>query len=119
MTRGQLRRSLAVEALLISLVSGISGVLLGTLFGWLGAYVVFSLYGTVAFPFEWGINGIVLAVAAVAALLASIAPAVGRSGCRQLRRSQKLSTSTGGLRGKPLTSPTGSLPGFPLYGSAC
>ena len=34
-----------------------------------------SLYGTVAFPFEWGINGIVLAVAAVAALLASIAPA--------------------------------------------
>lgn len=29
MTRGQLRRSLAVEALLISLVSGIAGVLLG------------------------------------------------------------------------------------------
>ena len=75
MTRGQLRRSLAVEALLISLVSGIAGVLLGTLFGWLGAYVVFSLYGTVVFPFEWGVNGIVLAVAAVAALLASIAPA--------------------------------------------
>ena len=66
MTRGQLRRSLAVEALLISLVSGISGVLLGTLFGWLGAYVVFSMYG---------INGIVLAVAAVAALLASVFPA--------------------------------------------
>ena len=75
MTRGQLRASLAIEALLISLVSGIAGILLGTLFGWLGAYVVFSLYGTVAFPFEWGINGIVLAVAAVAALLASIAPA--------------------------------------------
>lgn len=75
MTRGQLRRSLAVEALLISLVSGISGVLLGTLFGWLGAYVVFSMYGKVVFPFEWGINGIVLAVAAVAALLASVFPA--------------------------------------------
>ena len=60
MTRGQLRRSLAVEALLISLVSGIAGVLLGTLFGWLGAYVVFSMYGKVVFPFEWGINGIVL-----------------------------------------------------------
>ena len=90
---------LAVEALLISLVSGIAGVLLGTLFGWLGAYVVFSLYGTVAFPFEWGINGIVLAVAAVAALLASIAPArspvshlpAERSKYpRLLRRSQKL-----------------------------
>lgn len=75
MTRGQLRRSLAVEALLISLVSGISGVLLGTLFGWLGAYVVFSMDGKVVFPFEWGINGIVLAVAAVAALLASVFPA--------------------------------------------
>ena len=75
MTRGQLRLSLAVEALLISVVSGIVGILLGTLFGWLGAYVVFSLYGTVAFPFEWGVNGIVLAVAAVAALLASVAPA--------------------------------------------
>ena len=37
--------------------------------------MVFSLYGTVVFPFEWGINGIVLAVAAVAALLASVAPA--------------------------------------------
>ena len=75
MTRGQLRASLAIEALLISVVSGLAGILFGTLFGWLGAYVVFSLYGTVAFPFEWGINGIVLAVAAVAALLASIAPA--------------------------------------------
>ena len=29
----------------------------------------------VVFPFEWGINGIVLAVAAVAALLASVFPA--------------------------------------------
>ena len=75
MTRGQLRLSLAIEALLISVVSGIAGILLGTLFGWLGAYVVFSLYGTVAFPFEWGANGIVLAVAAVAALLASVFPA--------------------------------------------
>ncbi|KAB7790100.1 ABC transporter permease [Bifidobacterium leontopitheci] len=75
MTRGQLRRSLAIEALMLSLVAGVTGVILGTLFGWLGSYMVFSLYGTVALPFEWGVNGIVLAVAAVAALLASIAPA--------------------------------------------
>ena len=54
MTRGQLRRSLAVEALLISLVSGISGVLLGTLFGWLGAYVVFSMYGKGGVPVRMG-----------------------------------------------------------------
>lgn len=37
--------------------------------------MVFSMYGKVVFPFEWGINGIVLAVAAVAALLASVFPA--------------------------------------------
>ena len=75
MTRGQLRRSLAVEALLLSLVSGVAGVVIGTLFGWLGSYMVFGLYGTVVFPFDWVSNGIMLAVAAVAALIASIAPA--------------------------------------------
>lgn len=46
MTRGQLRRSLAVEALLLSLVSGVVGVVLGTLFGWLGSYMVFSCTAT-------------------------------------------------------------------------
>ena len=75
MTRGQLRRSLAVEALLLSLVSGVVGVALGTLFGWLGSYMVFSLYGDTVFPFEWTTNGAVLGVAAFAALLASVAPA--------------------------------------------
>lgn len=75
MTRGQLRRSLAVEALLLSLVSGVVGVVLGTLFGWLGSYMVFSLYGDTVFPFEWTTNGAVLGVAALSALLASVAPA--------------------------------------------
>ena len=75
MTRGQLRRSLAVEALLLSLVSGVVGVALGTLFGWLGSYMVFSLYGDTVFPFEWTTNGAVLGVAALAALLASVVPA--------------------------------------------
>ena len=75
MTRGQLRRSLAVEALLLSLVAGVVGVVLGTLFGWLGSYMVFSLYGKTVFPFEWGMNGIVVVVAAIAALLASVFPA--------------------------------------------
>lgn len=75
MTRGQLRRSLAVEALMLSLVAGVAGVALGTLFGWLGSYMVFSQYGDTVFPFEWGVNGAVLGVAAVAALLASVFPA--------------------------------------------
>ncbi|NMM93148.1 ABC transporter permease [Bifidobacterium oedipodis] len=75
MTRGQLRRSLAVEALLISLVSGVAGIALGTLFGWAGSYMVFSLYGETVFPFDWATNGIVLLIAAIAALLASVFPA--------------------------------------------
>lgn len=75
MTRGQLRRSLAVEALLISMVAGLSGVVMGTLFGWAGAYMVFSFYGAVAFPVEWGMDAAVLGVAALAALLASVFPA--------------------------------------------
>ncbi|MDU2420725.1 MAG: FtsX-like permease family protein [Bifidobacterium scardovii] len=75
MTRGQLRRSLAVEALMLSLVAGVVGVALGTLFGWLGSYMVFSQYGSIVFPFEWSVNGAVLGVAAVAALLASVFPA--------------------------------------------
>ena len=56
-------------------VATLVGVVLGTLFGWLGSYMVFSLYGKTVFPFEWGMNGIVLVVAAIAALLASVFPA--------------------------------------------
>ena len=75
MTRGQLKRSLAIEALLIAMVAGVAGVALGTLFGWLGSYVVLSEYGHVIFSFGWAVNGALLAVAALAALLASVLPA--------------------------------------------
>lgn len=75
MTRGQLRRSLACEALLISLVSGVVGVALGTGFGWLGSYMYCSLIGTPVYSFDWKFNGAVLLIAAVAALLASVFPA--------------------------------------------
>ncbi|MDF7641402.1 FtsX-like permease family protein [Bifidobacterium sp. ESL0784] len=75
MTRGQLKRSLACEALLISLVSGVVGVVLGTAFGWLGSYMVFSLYGKTAYLFDWKFDGAVLLIAALAALISSIFPA--------------------------------------------
>ena len=52
------------------------GVILGTLFGWLGAYVAFGLYADkTMLPFDWGSNGILLSVAAIAALPASVFPA--------------------------------------------
>lgn len=75
MTRGQLRWSLAVESLVISLVAGIAGEILGIAFGWVGSYMVFSLYSDTAFISDWKLNLIVLVVAAVAALLASVFPA--------------------------------------------
>ena len=75
MTRGQLRWSLAVESLVISLVAGIAGEILGIAFGWIGSYMVFSLYSDTAFISDWKLNLIVLVVAAVAALLASVFPA--------------------------------------------
>lgn len=75
MTRGQLRWSLAVESLVISLVAGIAGEILGIAFGWVGSYMVLSLYSDTAFISDWKLNLIVLVVAAVAALLASLFPA--------------------------------------------
>ena len=75
MTRGQLRWSLAVESLVISLVAGITGEILGIAFGWVGSYMVLSLYSDTAFISDWKLNLIVLVVAAVAALLASVFPA--------------------------------------------
>lgn len=75
MTRGQLRWSLAVESLVISLVAGIAGEILGIAFGWVGSYMVLSPYGTTAFISDWKLDLIILLVAALAALLASVFPA--------------------------------------------
>ena len=75
MTRKQIRRSLAVESGLIALVSSLSGMILGLLFGWAAAYEIFSSLGTVAFPIPWSIGLVILLVALVAAILASVLPA--------------------------------------------
>lgn len=75
MTRKQIRRSLAVESGLIALVSSLSGMILGLLFGWAAAYEIFSSLGTVAFPIPWTIGIVILLVALVAAILASVLPA--------------------------------------------
>ena len=75
MTRKQIRRSLAVESGLIALVSSLSGMVLGLLFGWAAAYEIFSSLGTVAFPIPWSTGLVILLVALVAAILASVLPA--------------------------------------------
>ncbi|RBP99999.1 ABC transporter permease [Bifidobacterium xylocopae] len=75
MTRRQLKRSLGVEALLIALGATLAGLVLGTLFGWIGSYIVFESLGKVALPVDWGMYALIVVVAALAALMASLLPA--------------------------------------------
>ena len=76
MTRGQLKRSLAVEALIISIVASLAGIILGTTFGGFGAWVVLqSAFGKTTLMINWTISAIIVVVALVAALISSVAPA--------------------------------------------
>lgn len=75
MTRGQVRRSLALEATLISLTSTVSGLIVGTAFGWIGSYMVFSAIGKVPFVVDWTIYAVLALIALLAALLSSVLPA--------------------------------------------
>ena len=75
MTRGQVRRSLALEATLISLTSTVSGLIVGTAFGWVGSYMVFSVIGKVPFVVDWTIYAVLALIALLAALLSSVLPA--------------------------------------------
>ncbi|GAA3992131.1 FtsX-like permease family protein [Thermobifida alba] len=72
LTRPQLRRMLAVEAVLISVVGGVLGVALGLLFAWAAGST--TLVGLVFSPPVAEIAGL-LAVAVLAGLLASVLPA--------------------------------------------
>lgn len=75
MARGQVRRSLALEATLISLTSTVSGLIVGTAFGWIGSYMVFSAIGKVPFVIDWTIYAVLALIALLAALLSSVLPA--------------------------------------------
>ncbi|MFU0538320.1 ABC transporter permease [Gardnerella vaginalis] len=75
MTRGQVRRSLALEATLISLTSTVSGLIVGTVFGWIGSYMVFSTIGKVPFVVDLTIYAVLALIALLAALLSSVLPA--------------------------------------------
>lgn len=76
MTRGQLRGSLAVEALVISLTSTIAGLAVGTFFGWFGSLLVLqATVSDLVFRFDWEVALAILALAIVAAILSSLAPA--------------------------------------------
>lgn len=77
MSKRQLRASLAVEGLLIAAAGGLTGVVLGMLYGWLGARTLLGSLTSVGLVVPWAELGLVLAVAVVAGLVASVLPARG------------------------------------------
>jgi len=75
LSKGQLRGMLAVEGLLIALVGAVLGVLLGLVYGWAGAAAALGWAGTPVIVVPWRDVLLMLLVAAVAGLVASVAPA--------------------------------------------
>ena len=75
MSSVQFRRSLGVEACMIALGASLAGMVLGTLFGWIGAYQVFVPLGSVTFTVPWSAFALILPVALLAAVVASVLPA--------------------------------------------
>ncbi|MEU2200987.1 FtsX-like permease family protein [Isoptericola sp. NPDC019482] len=75
LSKGQLRGMLAIEGLLIALVGAVLGVLLGLVYGWAGAAAALGWAGTPVIVVPWRDVLVMLLVAAVAGLVASVAPA--------------------------------------------
>lgn len=75
LTRQQLRSMLALEALLVAGVAAVLGSVMGIVFGWLGAQSALGSFTTVVPSIPWWQIVLVVTVAAVAGLIASVAPA--------------------------------------------
>ena len=77
LTRGQLRRTLAVEALLVAAVAVVVGLPLGVLYGWAGTAAMLSaaVDDDVLLAVPAGRLALIAAVALAAGLLASVLPA--------------------------------------------
>ncbi|GAA4696792.1 putative ABC transport system permease protein [Promicromonospora umidemergens] len=75
LSKKQLRGMLAVEGVLIAGVGAILGIVLGLIFGWAGAATALSLMGDVRYAVPWTDIAVVVVIALVAGLLASVLPA--------------------------------------------
>lgn len=80
LTRRQLRTSMAVEGALIAGVGAVVGVVLGLAYGWLGSAAVLAGIADLELGVPWGDLGLVLGIALVAGVLASVVP--GRTASR-------------------------------------
>ncbi|QZN87606.1 ABC transporter permease [Cellulomonas sp. C5510] len=74
LTRRQLRASMAVEGALIAGVGAVVGVLLGLAYGWLGSTAVLADFADLELRVPWSDLGLVLGIAVVAGVLASVLP---------------------------------------------
>lgn len=76
LTRRQLRVSLAVEGVLLALVGALVGIVLGLGYGWIGSTLLLGVVsGGVPLLVPWSAIGLVVLVAVVAGVLASVLPA--------------------------------------------
>jgi putative ABC transport system permease protein len=80
LSRSQLRWMLAIEGMLIAGVGAVLGIVLGVLYGWAGAATALSIMGDVSLAVPWRDVALVLVVALVAGLVASVVP--GRTAAR-------------------------------------
>lgn len=77
MSKRQLRHSLGIEGMLIAGIGAFVGVLVGALYAWLGAQLLFGGFATPIFTVRiWDIV-LIMAVSIGAGLLASVVPARG------------------------------------------
>jgi putative ABC transport system permease protein len=74
-TRRQLRQSLAIEGVVLSLLGCLIGIVLGTGFGWIGTATLVGDVWPLALAFPWARIGVVVVVAITCGLLASVLPA--------------------------------------------
>ncbi|WP_223407477.1 ABC transporter permease [Occultella gossypii] len=75
LTRGQLRGMMAVEGVMIAGAGAALGIIAGLGFGWAGTAVMLSSVGEVTLAVPWRDLGMVVVIALVAGLLASVVPA--------------------------------------------
>lgn len=76
LTRRQVRRMLATEAVLLALVATVLGTALGVTFAWLGVRsLVDPVVSGAGLVLPWTQLGLVVALAAAAGLLAAVLPA--------------------------------------------
>ncbi len=74
--RGQLRLTLALEAMLLALIGGAVGVALGLVYGWAGAAATFGEIGQeLVLSVPWGMVVLLLVAAVAAGALSSVLPA--------------------------------------------